>query len=83
MTTSEPPWAQNELPPMVNIMRVASAKSRNMKEASHQPTFMGSCLTISQMWQPCLPSSRQVQSLCFMASFDWANGGFVDVFLTW
>ena len=50
MTTSEPPWAQNELPPMVNIMRVASAKSRNMKEASHQPTFMGSCLTISQMW---------------------------------
>ena len=50
MTTRELPWAQNGLPPMVNIMRVASAKSRNMKEASHQPTFMGSCLTISQMW---------------------------------
>ena len=50
MTAKEPTWEQNGLPPMVNIMKVASAKSRSMRGASHQPAFMGSCLTISHMW---------------------------------
>ena len=47
MTTRVPPWKQNRLPPMVNIMRVASAKSPSMRGASHHPTFMGHCWTIS------------------------------------
>ena len=42
----EPPWKQNGLPPMVNIMWIASAESRSMRGASHQPIFMGYCLTI-------------------------------------
>ena len=49
MTGREPPWEQNGLPPMVNIRRVTSAKSRSVRGASHQPAFMGSCLTISQI----------------------------------
>ena len=52
MTAREPRWEQNGLFPMVNIMLVASAKSRSAREASHQSAFMGSCLNISQMWQP-------------------------------
>ena len=35
-----------------------------MRGASHQPAFMGSCLTS-------------------MAPYDWANGGSVNVSLTW
>ena len=31
-------------------LRVTLAKSRSVRGASHQPTSMGSCLTISQMW---------------------------------
>ena len=29
-----------------------------MRGASHQPAFMGSCLTISHMCLPCWPSGR-------------------------
>ena len=83
MEVREPPWGQDELPPMVNIMRVALAKSRSVMGASHQQAFMGSWLTIGQVWQPCLPSSRWVKALCSIATHDWANGGSVDVFLTW
>ena len=68
---------------MVNIKRVASAESRSMRGASDQLTFMDSCLTISHMLQPCIPSSRCVKALCFMAPYDWANGSYVDGFLTW
>ena len=50
MTAREPLWEQNGLFPMVNIMLVASAKSRSVREASHLSAFMGSCLNISQMW---------------------------------
>ena len=63
-TARELPWEQNGLPPMVNIMRVALAKSRSIRGASHQAAFMGSCLTS-------------------MAPYDWANGGSVNVSLTW
>ena len=38
MTVREPLWEQNGLPPMVNIMRVASDKSSSLKGASHKPT---------------------------------------------
>ena len=48
-------WGQDGLPPMANIMQIASAKSRNMGGASHQPGFIGSCLTIRHMCLPCLP----------------------------
>ena len=38
-------WENNGLPPTVNIMQTASAKSKSPRRgASHQPTFMGSCL---------------------------------------
>ena len=34
---------------------MASAKFRSVKGASHQQTFIRSCLTISHMCLPCLP----------------------------
>ena len=34
-------------------MRIASAKPRSVRGASHQPAFMGSCLTISHTCLPC------------------------------
>ena len=34
---------------------IASAKFWSMMGASHQPTFMSGCLTISHMCLPCLP----------------------------
>ena len=37
-------------------MQIVSAKSRRVKGASHQPAFMGNCLTISHTCLPCLPS---------------------------
>ena len=59
-------------------MLIASAKSRSVRGASHQPAFMGSCPTISHMCFPCLPGSGW--TLCSMAPCDWANGGSVGVF---
>ena len=50
MAAREPPWEQNGLPPMVNIMWVASARSRSVRRASHQPASMRNSLTISHMW---------------------------------
>ena len=38
--------------PLSQIMRVALSKSRSERGVSHQPAFMGSCLTISHR---CLP----------------------------
>ena len=38
------------------FMQNVSAKSRSARGASHQPAFMGNCLTISHMFLPCLPS---------------------------
>ena len=39
-------------------MLIASAKSQSMRGASHQPVFMGSCLTIRYMYLPFVPSRR-------------------------
>ena len=50
MTARGPPWEQNGLPPMANIMQIASAKSRSMRAASHQPGFIDSCLTIRHVF---------------------------------
>ena len=44
----DPPREKNRLPPMVNIMKIASAKSQSTRGACHQPTFMGNNLTISE-----------------------------------
>ena len=41
---------------------IASAMSRSMRGASHQPGFMGSCLTISHMCLPCLPGGGWVNT---------------------
>ena len=62
LTTREPPWKQDGLPPMVNIMWIASAESRSVRGASHQPIFMSDCLTICHMHLPCLP--REWVSFC-------------------
>ena len=35
------------------FFRMLTAKSRSVRGASHQPAFMGSCLTICQMCLPC------------------------------
>ena len=79
MTAREPSWEKNGLPPMANIMQIASAKSRSMRGASQQPDFIGSCLTISHM---CLPVYLVVDGLVlvFYGPCDWANGGSVNVF---
>ena len=43
-------------------MRIASAESRSVRGASHQPIFMGDCLTICHTYLPCLP--REWVSFC-------------------
>ena len=52
----EPPWEQDGLLSMVNIMQIILAKSHNVRGASHQPAFIGSSLTISHTSLPGLPS---------------------------
>ena len=61
------------------FMRIALAKFRSARGASHQPVLMGSCLTISHTCLSCLPS-RWVKSLCSTAPYDWTGGGSVDLF---
>ena len=49
-------WAQDQRWEQVwNSMGIASANSQSMRGVS-QPAFMGSCLTIGNMYLPCLPS---------------------------
>ena len=43
---------------MINVMLIASAKSRSARGASHHPAFISGCLTISHTCLPCLPSER-------------------------
>ena len=44
-------WAHNQGWERVrNSMWIASAKSQSVTGASHQPAFMGSCLTIGNMY---------------------------------
>ena len=61
-------------------LQIALAKSSSVRGASHQPAFMVSWLTTSQMCSPCL-LSRWVSPGCSMTLYDWANGGSVGVFL--
>ena len=49
---------KNGLPPMINVMLIASAKSLSARGASHHPAFMSGCLTISDTSLPCQPSER-------------------------
>ena len=79
MAATERLWELNGLPPLVNITWIASAKSH--ERASHHRAFNGSCLSISRMWWPCLPSSRCVKSFCSM--YDCTNGDSVDDHFTW
>ena len=60
---------------------IASAKSRSVRGGSHQPAFMGSCLTICHVFVLSIQYMRRVQSLCPKAPYDWTNGGSVDIFL--
>ena len=73
---------------------MASAKSRTAKGASHQPVFMGNCLTITHTILSCLSSyptiihaclhclpNKRVSPCVLCPPYDWANGGSADVFL--
>ena len=62
---------------------IALAKSRSAKGASQQPVFMGSCLGISHMHFPCLPSGR-ISSTCVLFPLMIGlirNDGSADIFL--
>ena len=48
-----------------NSMWIASANSRSVRGASHQPAFMDSSLTIGHMYWPCLPGGRCAQAFVF------------------
>ena len=52
-------------------MLIASAKSRSVRGASHQPASMSGCLTISHTCLPCLSSERTLLSL----GGKWAGKG--------
>ena len=41
-----------------NSRPIALAKSRSTREASHQPVFMGGCLTMNHTCLPILPTGR-------------------------
>ena len=59
-------------------MRIASAKPRSARGASHCPVFMSNSLTISHTFLLFLPSLV----LCCIAPYHWANNGAsVDVSL--
>ena len=63
-------------------MLVASAKSCSIRGVSHQPVYMGSCLTISHTCLPCLPSGR-ICPTCVLCSHMIGlmhNDGSVDIF---
>ena len=67
----------------LNVVLIASAKSRSARGASHQPVFMGSSLTISHTCLPFLLSGR-VSPTCALGALIiglMRNDGSVDVFL--
>ena len=64
LTTIEAPWKQDGLSPSAKVLLIALANSRRSRGASHQPTFMRSCLTTSHTCLSCLPS-RWVRP-CFL-----------------
>ena len=62
-------------------MLIASVKSQSARGASHQPVFIGSCLTIIHTCLPCLPDRVSPCVLCPLMIGLMRNGGSVDVFL--
>ena len=64
LTTIEAPWKQDGLSPSAKVLLIALANSWRSRGASHQPTFMCSCLTTSHTCLSCLPS-RWVRP-CFL-----------------
>ena len=54
---------------MINVMLIGSAKFGSAREASRQPDFMSSCLTISHTCFPCLPSGRTL--VIFLLWAEW------------
>ena len=64
-------------------MLIASANSRSARGASHQLSFMDSCLTISHTCLPCLPSGRV--SSCVPGVIEGSEDawGFVNVCGVW
>ena len=63
-------------------MLIASAKSRSVRIASHQPVFMGSCVAISHTCLPYLLSGRisPTSVLCLFMIGLMRNDGSVVVF---
>ena len=55
-------------------MWIASTESRSVRGASHQPIFMGDCLTNCHTYLPCLPREWVT---CFSGSAE------VSVDATW
>ena len=66
-------------------MQIASAKSRSVRGASHQPAFMGICLTISHMCLPCLPGGGWASPCVLWPLVIGLNGVFfmVGMVLLW
>ena len=67
----------------VAVVPIALAKSRSARGAFQQPLFMGSCLAISHMHFPCLPSGR-ISSTCVLFPLMiglMRSDGSADIFL--
>ena len=65
------------------VMLIASAKSRRVRKASHQPAFVSSCLTISHTFLPCLPTGRVYPCVSGVIEGNENAGVFVDVRSGW
>ena len=61
------------------FMQIASAKSRSVMGASHQPAFIVNCLTISLTCLPCL-RSRWASPCALSLLMIGLNSASVDVF---
>ena len=63
-------------------MLIASAKSRSVRGASHQPVFIGGSLAISHTYLPCLPSGRIIPTcvLCPLMIGLMRNDGSLALF---
>ena len=80
MTARDLPWEQNGLPPIVDIMRIASAKSRSARGASHQPALMSSawllvtrvCLAyLVDELSPCVLQPLMIELMVVLFMFFW------------
>ena len=74
-------WLNSRMEDAEWFVCIASAKSRSARRASHQLAFMDSCLTVSYMCLPCLPSRwSNPEMFCTTPSHSGASGGCFDVF---